>query len=393
MSQNLMAASMQWANRPADERFWGIKDLLCELSRQKHESTERLVDVKALRAKANGKDVELLGPNGNPASLTNWSFGQLCLKVGAPASYLRGLAPELAATNLNYGLERCESEQANVLLRKNGHVACRALTSDSYSRIWNQDIVTACKPALDLGWMTPPARPSGQSDDRARQATAEDIVPGQESFALSVKVGDMIAPAGVYCGDRDLFVFLVNPKRTIDDGGKGLMRGLFIRNSEVGYTAFSVQSFLLENVCGNHIVWGASELSELRMVHRGKANVKFGNELSLQLRKYNDQGEVVEERMIRAAKDWVLGKDREETVKNLFAQNKTLGLSRTTIEASYDMADQWEHTAHATPNTAWGFVHGLTRFSQVGQKYADDRLSMDSAGGKLLQLAYKAAGN
>ena len=48
-------------------------------------------------------------------------------------------------------------------------------------------------------------------------------------------------------------MFLVNPNRILDDGNKGLMRGVFLWNSEVGKGAFKMKSFYLENVCGNHI--------------------------------------------------------------------------------------------------------------------------------------------
>ncbi|MEJ7663389.1 MAG: hypothetical protein WKG07_29515 [Hymenobacter sp.] len=132
----------------------------------------------------------------------------------------------------------------------------RSLPS-AYSRLWNADVVDGLVPALDWGWRVPPARPA-VDDPRARPATVEDILLGQESFGLSVKVGDMLAPAGVYAGDRDMFIFLVNPNRVIDDGMKGLMRGVFVWNSEVGAGAFKVRTFYLENVCGNHIVWSAS---------------------------------------------------------------------------------------------------------------------------------------
>ncbi|MEJ7663388.1 MAG: hypothetical protein WKG07_29510 [Hymenobacter sp.] len=52
-----------------------------------------------------------------------------------------------------------------------------------------------------------------------------------------------------------------------------------------------------------------------------------------------------------------LGKDRAETIDNLF-NNKALGLSRQVIEATYTVAEQFEHTALSPPNTAWGLSTG-----------------------------------
>ena len=48
-------------------------------------------------------------------------------------------------------------------------------------------------------------------------------------------------PSGLYASDHDMFAFLVAPDRVISDGGGGsLMRGIFVRNSEVGDAALSV---------------------------------------------------------------------------------------------------------------------------------------------------------
>ena len=45
----------------------------------------------------------------------------------------------------------------------------------------------------------------------------------------------MIAPAGIYASDHDMFAFLVNEEYRIDDGSDGgLARGFFVQNSEVG---------------------------------------------------------------------------------------------------------------------------------------------------------------
>lgn len=195
----------------------------------------------------------------------------------------------------------------------------------------------------------------------------------------------MIAPAGVYRGDRDSFIFLVNPARVIVDGDGGLMRGVFVTNSEVGKASFRITTFLLENVCSNHIVWGASDLHELRLIHRGQANTRFASELICRLRRYHDSGTVDEETMIRMAKRYELGKDRDAVIDRLF-DLKSLDISRRDLEGSWDLAVKWEKTAGAPPTTAWGFVHGLTRWSQT-YGFADTRAALDAAGGKILSMA------
>jgi hypothetical protein len=393
MSLNLYAAHHQWATRPADERFWGLDDLSAALTDKRGRSYERQTLIRSVRVDAvevpgcDSPDLSLMGSRG-PITLTHWAFGQLCGYADAPASYIRGLPAPLAAANLNHGLVGYHGDGVQLLLHRNGEYGSgdftvRSLTT-AYSRLWNLDVVRALRPATELCWRVPPARPAAD-DPRARPATAADILPDQGDFGLSVRVGDPIAPAGVYAGDRDMFVFLVNPERVVDDGVRGLMRGVFVWNSEVGAGAFRVRTFLLENVCGNHIVWGAGDVKELRIVHKGRAIDGAGQRLVAQLREFSEGSEAGERLMVRRARSYVLGGDRQSVIDRLF-EMKSLGLSRQTLGAAYDTAERWEYTALAPPTTAWGFVHGLTRYSQE-TPYADERHRLDVAGGKVLALA------
>jgi hypothetical protein len=268
------------------------------------------------------------------------------------------------------------------LLLRNGDV--RSITSESYSRLWTLDLVKSLRPALETGWMTPPARPA-MHDPRTRPATEADIVPGQENFGLSVKVGDLIAPAGVYHSDRDDFILLIHPERIVDDGVSGMMRGLMLWNSEVGAGAWRGEAFLFENVCGNHILWGVSKSKQFSIKHRGRAFNKPEDVINANLKGLLEYDTSDERGMLQAARSYELGKDREEVVKTLF-NNKSLGLGKRDIEATFQVAEEWEHTAKAAPTTAWGFVHGLTRYSQLSP-YADERYKLDSAAGRILALA------
>jgi hypothetical protein len=65
---------------------------------------------------------------------------------------------------------------------------------------------------------------------------------------------------------------------------------------------------------------------------------------------------------------------------------KSLGISRRDLEGAWNLAVEWEKTAGAPPTTAWGFVHGLTRWSQT-YGFVDVRTFLDAAGGKILRLA------
>jgi hypothetical protein len=381
----MFRASRQWSTRPADERFWSVADLAQSLSGLRH--SERELPISALGVIPHGDDIKITGPAGIPVNLTNWSFGQLCRLIGAPADYLAGLPSDLACDCLRIGMSSRSKDNAKLLFQRNGEqTTLRAITSEGYSRIWDGDMCRAIQPALDAGWVTPPARPSFD-DPRSRPATEADVVAGM-SGGVQVQVGDLIGPSGVYRGDRDSFVFLMNPNRQIDNGGNdgGLFRGMIISNSEVGKASFRIQTFLFEGVCGNHIIWGASDISDLRLVHRGHANRRFGYELSAKLRTYTDAGTLADVAMINAAKTRVLGSDMQDVVDTLFAIRK-LNVSRVHLEGSWAAACEWEHTAGVAPNTAWGFAHGMTRYSQTIGGFTDVRHALDVAAGKILTLA------
>jgi len=400
MSTNLLSASRQWASRPVDERFWGLADMGDALRQVRDNSKSAEMPVRKVRAfpyaDAGGDGADLcLKHSQAPVRLTHWSLGQLARYADAPPDYLRRLSPDTAAACLNEGLSRYDGDDVQLLLHNNGFVdgkpslSLRSVTTPQYSRLWNSDIIEALAPALDRGWMVPPARPASDCDPRSRAATAADIVPGQDGFGLAVKPGDIIAPAGCYASDHDMFVFMVNPDRIIDvNGSGGLMRGFFLGNSEVGAGAFKIQTFLLEAVCGNHIVWGASDVRTYRKVHKGRNFEDMGDfrrHLTGHVAAYGDADTTAEMLMVNRARGYVLGRDKAETVKNL-AGMPQLGLSQRVIEATYSVAEMHEDTAKAPPTTAWGFAHGLTRYSQA-TPYADQRAALDGAAGKLLALA------
>jgi len=57
-----------------------------------------------------------------------------------------------------------------------------------------------------MGWRVPPAHPLFADQPGVRLASEADVL-WPDGFELSVRVGDAIAPAGLYLGDRSLFAF------------------------------------------------------------------------------------------------------------------------------------------------------------------------------------------
>jgi len=329
------------------------------------------------------EDVRLTGKSGVLASLTHWAFGQLARVVEAPAEYLRRLPATLAVQNLNHGLKaKASPNQASLMFHSNGGLLLRSITSDVYTRIWNHEIVKRMIPLQEGGWKVPPARPV-KNDPRARPATEADVMDIGMG-GLSVKVGDMIAPAGLYASDHDMFGFMVNEAYRINDGtSEGLSRGFFVENSEVGASAFKMTQFLYRHVCGNHIVWGAKNVREISIRHIGSANEKAWYKLGIELKRYAQSSASDIEAKIASARTYEIAKTKEEVLDKLFNMKIT---SRKNLELAYDETET-HGNGDGNPNTVWGMTQGLTRVSQLSQ-YADERTELDRSAGKVFEIVF-----
>jgi hypothetical protein len=386
---NLYSANKQWAERPDDERFWSLDDLFTATQQYAQGALNGVVQMDQLDIVTEGDELLLRGRTGTTARLNNWSFGQLCGRVGAPAGYLRGLSPGMAAANLTYGLKRIGDDGAacNALFHKSDPgLLCRSFNSEQYSRIWNYEVVGRLRDALGDGWQVPPARPARQGQAGARPATHADVLAYSSQVGLGIKVGDLIAPAGLYASDHDMFAFLVNEQQRIDDGSEGGMsRGFFVSNSEVGAAAFKITKFLYRHVCGNHIVWDASDVEELRIVHRGSANERYGSTMRLELRKYAIESAAGDEQRIKVAKRTLLGATKEQVLDKLFGLRV---LSKTTLEAAYIEAErEADLRRDVSPRSVWGITQGITAMSQLST-FADRRVELDRAASKILSIPF-----
>ena len=356
----------------------------CVASRQG--SAVATVPFASLVAGSVGRDVTLTGASGKVARLTHYAFGQLAASVGAPAGYLRDLPADTAAVCLNVGLAKTENRaDRKLLFHQNGSLTLRACLSDSYERVWDSDVCEYLARLTDAGWRAPAGRAPPGYRGETRAATAGDILPGQ----INISEGATIAPSGLYASDHDMFAFLVAPDRVITDGtGGALMRGVFVKNSEVGDASLSFTFFLMQAVCGNHIVWNARGVHDVRIRHVGSNPMRRAlREFEGELRRYRD-GAAEDEAGIVAARKLVLGSKKSEVLDALvkYAKTHSIPLSRTTLATGYDTAADHE-SWYGNPNTLWANVAGLTHASQQ-TGFADDRETVDRAAGRLMQIAF-----
>ena len=378
---NLTHAHKQWRSRPADQRFQNLTDLheSCRISRSNAVTSS--TDLRSLTAiRTSSDDIKLVGYKGTTADLTHWSLGQLCSKIGAPASYIRKLPTDLAVHNLNNGLqEQPAGDESALLFNKEAgqDLQLRAIVSKKYTRIWNRDITERllALQASNPNWTNPKAYKVIQP--------AEPFITGSRWPVMSTEM----EPAGLYASDHDMFSFLIDESRVLDGSPAGLKRGFFVWNSEVGAASFGIMTFLYDMVCGNNIVWGASEIRELKIRHVGDADSRAFTEIECDLLEYSQSSAAGTESLIKRARAYSFGSDREQMLDKLLGfagKFKAKELTRTRLEEAIDLATESE-ARYGTPDTLWSVVSGLTEASQWNQN-TDVRTKIDRDAGKLLQL-------
>ena len=157
---------------------------------------------------------------------------------------------------------------------------------------------------------------------------------------------------------------------------------MIVQNSEVGASSLKLLRFLYREMCGNHIIWGASDVMEIKVRHIGNARERWDG-YHAEMQRYLEQSGAMDETKIAEAKTLKIGDTKEEVLDKLFGM-RSVNLSRKTLEAGYDATKPEQD---GDPNTVWGMVQGLTRHSQT-QTYADTRTAIDTAAGKLLEISF-----
>lgn len=391
---NLNEASREWATRPADERYFSVREAYDVATAERQMSAEGKCKAKELFVTADDNgDLILVGPRAQ-AKLNHWSFSQLCIRAnGAPRDYIADLPTELAARNLNYGLRASGDGEndVNVLVteREDEHsnLEARAILSGRYNRLWDSIFLESFL-ALEKsrGWRIPPARPAGPLTGRTWIATSADVLRGKEGGGgLSINVGDTIAPAGMYRGKQDMFVFMIDDNHVIEAGNEKLARGFFFWNSEVGARSRGWKTFYYRNVCGNHIVWGAENVSENRHAHTGRETEgQVMRSLTHDVARYLESGTYDVTEKIRRAQRYLLG-DTKDEVMTFVTEKKALLIPAKTAALAYATVEM--HPEDGDPRTAWGFAQGLTRLSQL-ESNQDRRGALDKKAGRILEFAF-----
>ncbi len=365
----LFAASAQWAHRPADQRFDSLESLHAAVQHHRNVAAEQKgVSVNALRVTTeidgNGIVHPVLGTTttDRTAKFTHFSFGSLARRLSSadkpvPASYLRTLPAGLASANLNNAIKQAQGREmsdSTLLFAQNGDLVLRAVTSDDYTRIWNVDITSRL---IRLVEENPIWQPAPAAFDGSR---------------------------GLYASDKDIFAFMVDNDRRIFDKlpGGGLGRGFFVSNSEVGDRSFSLTTFWYQYICGNHMVWGAKGVANVRIPHIGDADDRAFRKMAVELRRYADSSVSDDEHKVSQMIRTEIKGTRDEVIDRLFG----LGIAKRDAAKAYDIAERSEDR-YGNPRSVFALVSGLTE--QARDKVnADERTKLEAASGKVAQIAF-----
>jgi hypothetical protein len=355
-------AHREWASRPPDERFASVHALYEAARARRQRLEERPIVTGTFRTEAlDTDDLAICETSGRIATLTHWSFGQLATIAAAPPQYLRSLPAAIASDAINYGLQRVSRDEHQLFAEDTAPWTVHAITSPRYARVHHDELASR---VLDL--MT--AHPAWH-------------------LPLGYKDGEFGAekvPSGAYLGDRDMFLFLVDGNRDLDDPTdrtqSGLFRGFILRNSDVGAAALTLDMFLFRMVCGNHIIWGFQHVAGFRRRHIG-ASIQDAWTTSLyDVRAALDADTADDRTRLRRAMTQELGPTRE-AVLDLAVQR--LDVSQKQAAEAYSLADQFE----TSPRSIWGYVQGLTRLSQR-TPWQDGRFALDRAASRLLTTVH-----
>ena len=365
----LTTANEQWRNRPADERYQTLTALRDAVMTRRERTRAFDVDITDLRAKET--DGGLVFNSGiAPSRPSHWAFGQLSSIVGAPASYIRKLPTELAARCINTSLDqyREDLDSLKVMTVEGDDIdTMQAVTSRTYGRIWDADVVAAVERIVDKsgGRFFNPKDWSGK-------------------------------PSGLYASDHDVFAFLIDGGSIVDGGGERdtLNRGFFVWNSETGARTFGLMTFLFRVVCGNHLVWDAQDVTKMIVRHSSGGPARFDRDAMPALMSYVNASARPAEDAIAKAKSLRLidlvnipgqtvatetGRLGDEWQRSFAAK---YGFRRAQVRDAVQVARAEEGRCESL----WDIINGFTA-SARSIEFADARIELEAQAGKLMALA------
>lgn len=341
----LSRASQELFRRSPDESFATLDDLWKHCQTQRNESTDLWERPESLRPVATQDRLGLLAGSDSPLRLNGWSFSQLCALAGISKDTVNRLTPETAALVFEETMPR----GGKPLQVHTQNTLVRSVHAASYTRLHNIELLTVVR------------------------EFATEFGPPQQAGGVGERGG-----TGLYCGEQDMFCFLVDPAGWTEIGGEAFAPGFFLWNSEVGKRSVGIQTFWFQAICRNHIVWDAVEVIDFSRKHTARVGDAVA-EIRRLIHRLVDRRDERRDRfaeVIAKAMKTSIGSDEEDVAK-LLARH---GVTRSMAKEALAIARQDGRF------TIFSLVDALTRLSgQIAN--AGDRTEADAAASGLLALA------
>lgn len=339
--QVLTMASDELFSRRPDERFETLQELWNRCHNDKRQSLDRWHPPQALKVEPAGRNPQLVLGQDGTFQLNDWSFSQLCRLANVSKDTVNRVSSDTACRILTETLPTDGKPLQALTLDDD----VRALHAASYTRLYNVDLLTMLR------------------------EFATDFQPPQKGVN---------GATGLYCGEQDMFCFLIDPTGWAEIDGEAFAPGFFLWNSEVGRRSVGVQTFWFQAVCANHIVWDAIDVVEFTRKHTANVHEAIDGirRVILNLVEKRDERRDGFVRVISNAMKTKLGENADAVIATLVKN----GIGKSLAKQALEIAQRQGRF------TIFSIVDALTRLSG-SMKFAGDRAEADEKAGKLLALA------
>jgi len=337
---NLTKAHDELYRRTPDETFASMQELWDHCYRQKEQSSDRWHAPSALSTRVDNHTLAMTLGSDGAFSMNDWSFSQLCRLAEVSKDTVNRLSPTTASTVLAETLPK-GNKPFQILTHED---RIRSLHGATYTRLWNTDLLSMIR------------------------EFATDFQPPQQAIT---------GGTGLYAGEQDLFVFLIDPLGWTEIEGEAFAPGFYAWNSEVGRRSIGIETFWFQAVCQNHLVWDAVEVVEFSRKHTANVHDALtGIQRIIEaLVAKRDARKDAFVSVIRKAMETKLGDDAEETFKEVCKN----GIPRSVAKEAITLAQEKGRF------TVWSLIDALTRLSQES-RYVGDRTEADQKAAQLLTL-------
>ena len=186
---NLTRAHRELFRRTPDETFDSLDGLWQHCQNQKETSTDLWYPPQELLPTS---DMTLcVGGDGAELGLTDWSFSQVCRLAGVSKDTINRLSSKTASRALQETLP--SADKPLQLLTTGSQI--RSIHGVTYTRLWNVELLSMLR------------------------EFATDFQPPQQAAG---------GGTGLYCGEQDLFCFLIDPTGWAEIDGEAFAPGFFV---------------------------------------------------------------------------------------------------------------------------------------------------------------------